>query len=288
MYTLGVILFELLAQRLPYQLDKLPGHEVARVIQEQEPSRLGSIDTHYRGDVEIIVAKALEKVKSRRYASAGDLASDIRRYLRGEAILARPASALYQLRKFARRHRALVAGVSGVIRWRLSRERLCRSFLPCVPRRTLAWRMRRERVATYESYRARIAAAVAAISRHDVADAARQLSAAPEALRDWEWRHLHARLDDSIAVFPANAGESQFLIDDPKGIRIARLSRAGLRLARPGREGTLGAIVPARDQCVASSPAADAARTAALRQRPRDWCPYDRSHERMHRKTSAS
>ena len=114
MYTLGVILFELLAHRLPYQLDQLPGHEVARVIQEQEPSRLGSIDTHYRGDVEIIVAKALEKDKSRRYASAGDLASDIRRYLRGEAILARPASALYQLRKFARRHKALVAGVSGV------------------------------------------------------------------------------------------------------------------------------------------------------------------------------
>jgi WD40 repeat protein len=113
-YTLGVILFELLAQRLPYQLDRLQAHEVARVIQEQEPSRLGSIDTHYRGDVEIIVAKALEKDKSRRYSSAGDLASDLRRYLRGEAILARPASALYQFRKFARRHRALVAGVSGV------------------------------------------------------------------------------------------------------------------------------------------------------------------------------
>ena len=54
-------------------------HEVARVIDQQEPSRLGSIDTLYRGDVEIIVAKALEKDKTRRYASAGDLASDIRR-----------------------------------------------------------------------------------------------------------------------------------------------------------------------------------------------------------------
>ena len=98
----------------------------------------------------------------------------------------------------------------------------------------------RERVATYESYRARIAAAVAAISRHDVADADRQLQAAPEALRDWEWQHLHARLDDSIAVFPANAGESQFLIDDPKGIRIARLTRAQSAPGRPRREGTLG------------------------------------------------
>ncbi len=109
-YTLGVILFELLANRLPYHLDQLPVHEVARVIEQEEPSRLGSIDKVYRGDVEIIVAKALEKDKTRRYASAGDLASDIRRFLRGEPILARPASALYQIRKFTRRHRALVAG----------------------------------------------------------------------------------------------------------------------------------------------------------------------------------
>ena len=88
----------------------------------------------------------------------------------------------------------------------------------------------RERDATYQSYRARIAAAVAALSHHDVADAARQLDAAPEALRDWEWRHLHSRLDDSTAVFPAAAGESQFLIRDPKGIRIAALTHASLRL----------------------------------------------------------
>ena len=88
----------------------------------------------------------------------------------------------------------------------------------------------RERDATYQSYRARIAAAVAALSHHDVADAARQLDAAPEALRDWEWRHLRTRLDDSTSVFPAAAGESQFLIRDPKGIRIATLTPASLRL----------------------------------------------------------
>jgi WD40 repeat protein len=228
-YTLGVILFELLTQRLPYQLDRLPGHEVARVIQEQEPSRLGSIDTQYRGDVEIIAAKALEKVKSRRYASAGDMASDIRRYLRGEAILARPASALYQLRKFARRHKALVAAASGIFAALVVGTVVSIVFaLRAAENSRVA--NERERAATYESYRARIAAAVAAISRHDVADADRQLQAAPKALRDWEWRHLHARLDDSIAIFPAIAGESLFLIRDPKGIRIARLTRASLGL----------------------------------------------------------
>src|SRR5262249_41566784 len=58
-YTLGVILFELLAERLPYQLEHLPLPEVARVILEQEPAQLGSVNQDFRGGVETIVAKAL-------------------------------------------------------------------------------------------------------------------------------------------------------------------------------------------------------------------------------------
>jgi len=234
-YTLGVILFELLAHRLPYNLDQLPVHEVARVIQQEEPSRLGSVDTQYRGDVEMIVAKALEKDKARRYASAGDLASDIRRYLRGEAILARPASALYQLRKFARRHKSLVAGVSGIFAALLVGTIVSILFaLRAAENARVADEYarvanERERAATYQSYRARIAAAVAALSHHDVVDAIRQLDAAPEPLRGWEWRHLRTRLDDSTTVFREAAGESQFLINDPKGLRIASWTPASLR-----------------------------------------------------------
>ena len=139
---------------------------------KQEPSRLGSIDTLYRGDVEIIVAKALEKDKTRRYASAGDLASDIRRYLRGEAILARPASALYQLRKFARRTQGAGGRRVGHLRGAPRGDRrFDRSSPAC--RRTRCNERRaadempaaneRERAATYQTYRARIAAAVAAL-----------------------------------------------------------------------------------------------------------------------------
>jgi predicted Ser/Thr protein kinase/tetratricopeptide (TPR) repeat protein len=108
-YALGVILYELLAHRLPYTLDGLPLPEAARVIREQEPSRLGSLDGRLRGDVETIVAKALEKEPARRYPSAAELAADMRRHLSHEPIRARPPSALYHLRKFARRHKALVA-----------------------------------------------------------------------------------------------------------------------------------------------------------------------------------
>jgi WD40 repeat protein/predicted Ser/Thr protein kinase len=228
-YTLGVILFELLVHRLPYHLDQLPMHEVARVIERNEPSRLGSIDTKYRGDVEIIVAKALEKEKSRRYASAGDLASDIRRYLRGEAILARPASALYQLRKFVRRHRALVGGVLGVFTALLLGTIVSIGF---------AWRAAHNaRVASYQTYRARLAAAVAALSNHDVADAARQLDAAPEALRGWEWRHLSSRLDDSSAVLRFRPADPAFLLSGPEGLRVGTFTSTGLRFRdESGRE----------------------------------------------------
>src|SRR5262249_52517167 len=56
--------------------------------------------------------------------------------------------------------------------------------------------------ARYQTYRARLAAAAAALSHHDVADAERQLREAPEEWRGWEWHYLHARLDDSAAIPP--------------------------------------------------------------------------------------
>ena len=228
-YSLGVILFELLAHRLPYNLEQLPMHEVARVIQQQEPSRLGSVETLYRGDIEIIAAKALEKDKARRYASAAHLASDIRRYLRGEAILARAPSALYQLRKFARRHKAVVAGIAGIF-VTLFFGTAVSIFFAVRAAENARVASERERVATYQTYQARIGAAVAALVHHDVADAARQLEAAPQALRGWEWQHLRSRLDDSTSVFRAAPLESLFLANLGEEIRIAALAPTGLRL----------------------------------------------------------
>jgi tetratricopeptide (TPR) repeat protein len=112
-YALGVILYELLAGRLPYALSRKL-HEAMQTIRETDPARLSSISGNYRGDIETIVAKALEKDKARRYNSAADLAADVRHYLQHEPITARPPSTTYQLRKFARRNRALVAGFAAV------------------------------------------------------------------------------------------------------------------------------------------------------------------------------
>ena len=112
-YALGVILYELLAGKLPYQLSHQL-YEAVQTIQHVDAAPLSSVDRSYRGDIETIVAKALEKDKDRRYASAADLAADIQRYLDDKPLAAKPASASYQLKKFARRHRALVAGLAAV------------------------------------------------------------------------------------------------------------------------------------------------------------------------------
>src|SRR5262249_53676352 len=79
-----------------------------------------------------------------------------------------------------------------------------------------------------QTYQARLAAAVAALSEHDVAGAARHLERAPEELRGWEWRHLHSRLDDRLATIASAPGEILSLLPEPDGIRVGRLAPSGL------------------------------------------------------------
>jgi tetratricopeptide (TPR) repeat protein len=112
-YSLGVLLYELLSGSLPYDVRHRSIAEAARIIREEEPSRLGSVSPSLRGDLETIVSKALEKDRERRYASAGGLGADLRHVLGHEPIQARPPSRLYQLRKFARRNKTVVGGVTG-------------------------------------------------------------------------------------------------------------------------------------------------------------------------------
>ncbi len=113
-YSLGVVLYELLCGRTPYDLSRAAVFEAARVIRDCAPARPSTIDRRLKGDVETIVLKAMEKDREHRYQSASELAEDISRHLRDEPITARPPSVLYQFRKFARRNRMLVAMVAAV------------------------------------------------------------------------------------------------------------------------------------------------------------------------------
>ncbi len=108
-YAVGVILYQLLAGHLPLDVSGKSIVEAARIIRDQEPPRLGQINRAFRGDIETIVARALDKDKSRRYQSAAELADDLRRFVEGKPVHARQDSAFYVLQKQLTRHKGAVA-----------------------------------------------------------------------------------------------------------------------------------------------------------------------------------
>ena len=138
-YALGVLLYELLTGTTPLDDKRLRSGgyaEMQRIIREEEPprpsNRLSSLGDQatalagnratdpkqlarlLAGDLDWIVMKALEKDRDRRYATTASLAEDVERYLRHDAILARPPSAAYKLRKFVQRNRTAVLAAAAV------------------------------------------------------------------------------------------------------------------------------------------------------------------------------
>lgn len=102
-YALAVILYELLAKRLPYDLDQSMVENLA-TIQNIEAMPLKTPDSRIDSDVVRIVHKSLSKNKDRRYPHAGALRDDVERFLRGEAVEAKRDSTFYVLRKRAKRY----------------------------------------------------------------------------------------------------------------------------------------------------------------------------------------
>mgnify|MGYP001064279031 FL=1 len=138
-YSLGVLLYELLTGARPYSVthDAPSPVQIVKEILEREPvppserAASGSpeceenarrrglaprlLANRLRGDLDWIVLKALEKDRQRRYASPAELAADINRHLTNEAVVAGPPSALYRAGKFVRRHRVGVAAVGMLV-----------------------------------------------------------------------------------------------------------------------------------------------------------------------------
>ncbi|HWL93523.1 MAG TPA: serine/threonine-protein kinase, partial [Phycisphaerae bacterium] len=114
-YSLGVVLHELLSGTLPYPIDRARLAMAAQTICEQPPTRLSTLDRSLRGDVETIVLKALEKDPERRYANVSALADDIGRHLSDQPIQARPPTLTYQFGKLIRRHKAPAALVATML-----------------------------------------------------------------------------------------------------------------------------------------------------------------------------
>lgn len=105
-YALGVLFYQLVTGALPYDLSRASLAEAARILQDEPVLRPSSRDPRLGGDLDAIALTALEKDRTRRFASAAAFGADVRRFLAGEPITARTPSATQQLRVFARRHRA--------------------------------------------------------------------------------------------------------------------------------------------------------------------------------------
>ncbi len=132
-YSLGVVLYQLLTDRLPYStVGEL--EQVLMTIRTAEPTRPRDLSSEIDADLETIVLKSLAKDPARRYQSVGEMARDLRHYLSGEPIEARRDSAWYVLRKLLSRHRAsaavaalflvliTAAGITALTLWRRASE----------------------------------------------------------------------------------------------------------------------------------------------------------------------
>jgi WD40 repeat protein len=237
-YALGVILYQLLAGALPIDVRDCALPEAARRITEREPAPLGSLDRALRGDVETIVATALQKDAARRYQSPAELARDIRHHLAGEPIEARRDSLIYVLARQGARYRAIAVTTA---------------VLLAVVAVAAGYARTQQKAALNAANAALAAQAKAAAARQEAESAAARLAAELSASRIDQGRLLGAAGD--------MAGAERLLWDEHFRQPDSRAARWALWQLY-SRSGCLWTIRATRGECRALSLTADGRRFA--------------------------
>ncbi len=230
-YALGVVLYEMLSGRLPFDAEALLKRglaEMQRVVRETDPPRPSArvstmaggersvvaarratdperLSPALRGDLDWIVMRAIDRDRRRRYDTAEALGAELRRHLDGEPVLARPPSRAYAVSKFVGRHQAAVAaGLSVVLALLLglaaalwgfasaTRDRNRATEARAAAEQQSALRAEAEARALRREYAAKLSLADDIIHRGVSAEGVELLSSTAAQLRGWEWRHVMA------------------------------------------------------------------------------------------------
>ena len=223
-YSLGVVLYELLTGELPFSSMELRTAgllEIQRILRDVEPPKpstrisrlqatgldwahkrrlsLTALRSKLRGDLDWIVMQAIAKEPERRYESATSLAVDLERFLNHEPVLAGPPSASYRAKKFLRRYRGQAATIAAALLMIIVGTVVFTTSLASERNRAREAEASMSRLVEELQKDALIAAETALLTQ-DLATAERRLASLPLELRKDEWRQLRCRLHTSFEV----------------------------------------------------------------------------------------
>jgi serine/threonine protein kinase len=235
-YSLGVLLYELLSGRTPFDSKTLIESgvdELRRTLREREPqppstllTTLGNTElttlatqrhsepvrliSSLRGDLDWIVMKAMEKDRGRRYQTANALAMEVQRYLNNEPVVARPPSSLYRLQKLVRRNQVTFAAIAavalalfiglGVSTWSFLEERKARQRAVAAEQQQIRLRKEADRLREQAENRQKLTQATVSLSRDKIEEADRLVAGIPVPEPNLEYAALFRTLGDWHSV----------------------------------------------------------------------------------------